>query len=700
MKKFYSLILGFMLMLNLVTPAFAASAQKLTDIKARDYFYDAAMWAANNSIIPGISKNKFQPSKKCTNAQVITALWRAMGKPAAKSKKNPFTDVKKSDSFYKPVLWAVEKGILSDTSKSRFYPSKKCTEAKTITFLWRAMGKPSASAKGTVAKGYSKKKYYKTAVAWADRSGLLKLRSKTFNPGAASTRADLAVYLYLILDKDVKTANEALADMSGWGVNIADIFSETEPDFDHPHDDIGYTTERPITGEFGLSLTYWDGSSEWIASPGTHEGSFTASAAIPDYDDSKPWADWMDSMFLPEFFTNVQNGQTKIQLKNSRIVLADGSQIKLSALDGKYSITNSKDADSYGWYSAALEFYRSRLPKPDKKFNGARIETTLVSDLSFKTPEDKADYYICLGHGMKYDPKKAADVFLREGTNVVRLPVSWTPFVDDKTFKIDKVWLEKVAEEIDYILQNNAYCILDLHADYTGKSFVGDHWDTRWMDAQYKDYVDRRFAAVWKQIAEYFKNYPRKLMFETCNEPGAFGYDDSELQHPRVNELNELFVKTVRATGGKNKNRILSVVAAKFCYPGTLENMTPPQDDHLIMQVHCYGEMEAQNSKAATDQIFAYIDAFTNRTGIPVIIGETGVSYLEPEEAHLSDITYFFKQARQRGIPALWWEDFYELTEYEDGTPENYDHVYWLYDKVNNKWKRPKILKTIKDATK
>lgn len=50
MKRFCSFILGLILMLNLTTPALAATAYKFTDIKSRDYFYDAALWAAKNDI--------------------------------------------------------------------------------------------------------------------------------------------------------------------------------------------------------------------------------------------------------------------------------------------------------------------------------------------------------------------------------------------------------------------------------------------------------------------------------------------------------------------------------------------------------------------------------------------------------------------------------------------------------------------------
>ncbi|MBQ9664138.1 MAG: S-layer homology domain-containing protein [Oscillospiraceae bacterium] len=49
---------------------------------------------------------------------------------------NPFTDVKTTDYFYKPVLWAKEKGITSGTSATTFSPGKACTRAQAMTFLY------------------------------------------------------------------------------------------------------------------------------------------------------------------------------------------------------------------------------------------------------------------------------------------------------------------------------------------------------------------------------------------------------------------------------------------------------------------------------------------------------------------------------------------------------------------------------------
>ena len=62
-----------------------------------------------------------------------------MGSPELVDLSNPFTDVKPSDYFYNPVLWAKENGTTSGTSATTFGPGMACTRAQAMTFLYKAM---------------------------------------------------------------------------------------------------------------------------------------------------------------------------------------------------------------------------------------------------------------------------------------------------------------------------------------------------------------------------------------------------------------------------------------------------------------------------------------------------------------------------------------------------------------------------------
>ena len=111
------------------------------DVKSGSYCYDAVQWAVAKGITLGMSDGSFAPNAPCTRGQIVTFLWRAMGCPAPKSTVNPFTDVKSGSYCYEAVLWAVEQGITKGTTATTFSPNDTCTRGQIVTFLYRAMGK-------------------------------------------------------------------------------------------------------------------------------------------------------------------------------------------------------------------------------------------------------------------------------------------------------------------------------------------------------------------------------------------------------------------------------------------------------------------------------------------------------------------------------------------------------------------------------
>ena len=91
------------------------------DVSPKDWFYSSVMWAVENGITGGLGNGNFGPNDPCNRAQVVTFLWAANGKPEPKTTVNPFIDIKATDWYYKPVLWAVEEGITTGTSPITFY---------------------------------------------------------------------------------------------------------------------------------------------------------------------------------------------------------------------------------------------------------------------------------------------------------------------------------------------------------------------------------------------------------------------------------------------------------------------------------------------------------------------------------------------------------------------------------------------------
>lgn len=145
--------------------------------------------------------------------------------------------------------------------------------------------------------------------------------------------------------------------------------------------------------------------------------------------------------------------------------------------------------------------------------------------------------------------KKLITAVKTAGFNAVRVPVTWAEHIDDSG-SINSEWLGRVQEVVDYVISQDMYCIINVHHDAGADG---------WLEASsdcYKSSSDK-FAGLWRNIAERFKNYGAKLIFESFNEMldknNSWSDARSDDAYKAVNDFNALFVKTVRATGGKKR---------------------------------------------------------------------------------------------------------------------------------------------------
>ena len=170
------------------------------DVKENDYFFTPVLWAVQTGITNGTSATKFSPEKPCTRGQIVTFLWRASGSPEPKTTVNPFSDIKEKDYYYKAVLWAVEKGITTGTGKGRFSPDSECTRAQVATFLWRAQGEPVPTTTQNTFADVVQGSYYYKAVLWAVENGITNGTGKgKFSPDNSCTRGQIVTFLYRAL---------------------------------------------------------------------------------------------------------------------------------------------------------------------------------------------------------------------------------------------------------------------------------------------------------------------------------------------------------------------------------------------------------------------------------------------------------------------------------------------------------------------
>ncbi len=231
--------------------------------------------------------------------------------------------------------------------------------------------------------------------------------------------------------------------------------------------------------------------------------------------------------------------------------------------------------------------------------------------------------------------QEIADFVLNEGFNAIRIPVTWAEHLDSDN-NVDAIWMARVKETVNYFYDKGVYCILNAHHDGGA-----DGWIEAYEDS-YTKYHDR-FAKLWTQIAEEFKNYDERLLFEGFNEvlDENNNWGDSASGCEWINKWNQLFVDTVRATGGNNAERNLVVMTyagggsefnfSRFILP------TDSTENHLIVEVHNYDPqaftwttatwttMTAKWSSSAENTLkndFAVYNKYADKFGVPVIVGE------------------------------------------------------------------------------
>ncbi len=121
-------------------PEPSTSASPFTDIYEDSYYFKAVLWAVENGITTGTSNTEFSPEETCTRAQFVTFLWRYEGEPVC-GDGNPFTDLYSDAYYYKAVLWAAENGVAYGNGDGTFAPDDRCSRAQVVTFLARALAK-------------------------------------------------------------------------------------------------------------------------------------------------------------------------------------------------------------------------------------------------------------------------------------------------------------------------------------------------------------------------------------------------------------------------------------------------------------------------------------------------------------------------------------------------------------------------------
>ena len=204
-KRSFAVMLLVLCLLAALMPtaALAAGDTQFSDVAADAWYAPGVAWAANGGITGGVGGGLFAPDRVTTRGEAVTFLYKAMGSPADKADSNPFTDVSDSDWFYAPVMWAVKAGVTAGVSADQFGVSEPCTREQFVTFLYKAVGSPSAEGIENPFMDVEDT-WYTAPVLWAYEAGVTNGKfwtitipsSGIFGVGAPLTRAQTVTFLY------------------------------------------------------------------------------------------------------------------------------------------------------------------------------------------------------------------------------------------------------------------------------------------------------------------------------------------------------------------------------------------------------------------------------------------------------------------------------------------------------------------------
>ena len=276
------------------------------------------------------------------------------------------------------------------------------------------------------------------------------------------------------------------------------------------------------------------------------------------------------------------------------------------------------------------------------------------------------------------------------GFNAVRVPVTWFDHVylstsngknknidinnlsvsEIKNIKIEEDWMSRVKEVVDYVDQNNMYCILNVHHDVGTGSWP---WIFASTDSNKKEKYEAVMEMLWTQIAKEFKDYGVNVLFEGYNEimvDGAaswVGSNDNSVTTAHLNaanDLNQIFVNVVRNSGGNNSSRflILNTYGAE-ALSQAIDGFSFPTDTvskHLIISAHVYdwGGSCTTGTNNTIYNSLQRLKAKADAAGAAAIIGEFGTRFNQAGSAKASlALNYYVRTAKNFGITCFVWDD-------------------------------------------
>jgi len=243
------------------------------------------------------------------------------------------------------------------------------------------------------------------------------------------------------------------------------------------------------------------------------------------------------------------------------------------------------------------------------------------------------------------------------GFQSVRIPIRWNAHaLADSPFTIDPVFLSRVDQVIRQALENDLALIINIH-----------HYTDIFSEPEAQR---SRFLSIWAQLAEHYKKYPDRVVFEILNEP------HDQLTAEIWNDFLAEAIQVIRLT---NPYRTLMIGMAEWGGIAGLNKLViPDEEKNVIVTTHYYNPFHfthqgaewtdgsdawlgttwtgTQSEKNAVVSDFGAVVSWAQAHHRPINMGEFGAYSKADMASRVRWTSYIARQAENFGWSWHYWE--------------------------------------------
>lgn len=198
------------------------------------------------------------------------------------------------------------------------------------------------------------------------------------------------------------------------------------------------------------------------------------------------------------------------------------------------------------------------------------------------------------------------DLIAKSGFNSVRVPLNWKYFTSD-----DAEGFRLVDQLLRWAQKDHIYVILDMHCAPGGQTGtnIDDSYGYPWLYAD--PGAQAETVAIWKRIAQHYKNDPVVLGYDLLNEP---------IPHfPQLQQFNRdlepMYRKIAAGIRQVDTHHVLILGGAQW--DSNFKVFGPPFDPNSVYEAHKYWTAP---DKSVLQE---YLD-FRDKYHVPIWLGESG----------------------------------------------------------------------------